>query len=139
MRNAQFGANFHAGLCMTCVAARGIISSSSSGGNLRRSSTNHARPATLDDSLPRRDYQRWKARDIFAGVAVWSFHIITCTLNSEPYVAECIASVREQNYPQVERVFIDGGSTDGMLERIKALDGDVKILENVRGGIASRD
>jgi GT2 family glycosyltransferase len=62
--------------------------------------------------------------------------IITCTLNSEPYVAECIASVREQNYPQVERVFVDGGSTDGMLERIKALDGDVKILENVRGGIA---
>jgi GT2 family glycosyltransferase len=64
------------------------------------------------------------------------FSIITCTLNSEPFIADSIASVRDQQYPHVEHIFVDGGSTDGTLERIKALGGDIKILEDIRGGIA---
>ncbi|MFV0298899.1 MAG: glycosyltransferase family 2 protein [Hyphomicrobiaceae bacterium] len=64
------------------------------------------------------------------------FSIVTCTWNSEPLVAEAITSIRDQDYPNVEHIFVDGGSTDGTLERIKALDGDVKVLENVKGGIS---
>jgi glycosyltransferase involved in cell wall biosynthesis len=62
--------------------------------------------------------------------------VITCSWNSEPFVADCIASVLVQDYPHFEIVFVDGGSTDGTLERIKALAGPIKILEDVRGGIS---
>ncbi|MDX2154910.1 MAG: glycosyltransferase family 2 protein [Hyphomicrobiaceae bacterium] len=62
--------------------------------------------------------------------------IITCTWNSEPFVADSIASVSAQEYPHVERIFVDGGSTDGTLERLRAVPGEVRVLEGVRGGIA---
>jgi glycosyltransferase involved in cell wall biosynthesis len=62
--------------------------------------------------------------------------VITCGWNSEPFVADCIASVFAQDYQHFELVFVDGGSTDGTLERIKTLDGPIKLLEDVRGGIS---
>jgi GT2 family glycosyltransferase len=62
--------------------------------------------------------------------------IITCTWNSEPWLRECIDSVRAQDHPDIEQVFVDGGSNDGTLERIQALDGDVKLLTGIRGGIS---
>jgi glycosyltransferase involved in cell wall biosynthesis len=62
--------------------------------------------------------------------------IVTCTWNSEPYLDESMASVSIQDYPYIERIFVDGGSTDGTLERIRAVTGDVKILTDVRGGIS---
>jgi glycosyltransferase involved in cell wall biosynthesis len=62
--------------------------------------------------------------------------IVTCTWNSESYLAESMASVDRQDYPKIERIFVDGGSTDGTLERIRAVTGDVKILNGVRGGIS---
>lgn len=39
--------------------------------------------------------------------------IVTCTLNSEKYLEESIRSVREQHYPDIEYLFVDGGSTQG--------------------------
>jgi glycosyltransferase involved in cell wall biosynthesis len=66
---------------------------------------------------------------------VLKLSIITCAWNSEPYIAECIDSVRAQDYPNLEHIFVDGGSEDGTLERIKSLRGNIKLLENVRGGI----
>jgi len=65
-----------------------------------------------------------------------SFSIIMCTWNSEPYVAQAVASVLSQDHPNRELIFVDGGSTDGTLERIRALDCKKTILENVKGGIA---
>jgi len=62
--------------------------------------------------------------------------VITCSWNSEPFIADCIASVLSQDYDHFEFVFVDGGSTDGTLERIKVLNGPIKVLENVRGGIS---
>jgi glycosyltransferase involved in cell wall biosynthesis len=64
-----------------------------------------------------------------------TFSIITCTWNSEPYLAQSIASVLAQDYPAVEYIFVDGGSDDGTLERIRAIGRPVRLLQDVRGGI----
>lgn len=64
------------------------------------------------------------------------FSIITCTWNSEPFLKECIDSVLSQDYPNIEHIFVDGGSTDGSLERIKSLSGNIKYVTGITGGIS---
>jgi glycosyltransferase involved in cell wall biosynthesis len=63
--------------------------------------------------------------------------IITCTWNSEPFLAESIASVLGQTHTDVEYIFVDGGSTDGTLERIAAIPRAVTLIRDIRGGIAN--
>lgn len=41
--------------------------------------------------------------------------LITVTKNSERYLEDCLRSVREQDYPDIEHIIIDGASTDGTL------------------------
>lgn len=65
-----------------------------------------------------------------------TFSIITCTWNSARYLGESIASVLAQDYPNVEYIFVDGGSDDGTLEQIRALDRPYRLIENVRGGVS---
>jgi glycosyltransferase involved in cell wall biosynthesis len=64
------------------------------------------------------------------------FSIITCTWNSEPFLADSIASVLAQTYTDIEYIFVDGGSTDGTIERIKAIPRDIVFVTGVRGGIS---
>ena len=45
--------------------------------------------------------------------------IITAIYNSEKYLEECILSVLNQNYPNLEYIILDAGSTDGTVEIIK--------------------
>jgi GT2 family glycosyltransferase len=50
-----------------------------------------------------------------------SFTIVTASLNSERTIAATLASVREQAYEgELEHVVVDGGSTDGTLEIVRA-------------------
>jgi glycosyltransferase involved in cell wall biosynthesis len=49
-----------------------------------------------------------------------SISIVTVTLNSREHIEDTIASVRSQSYPSIEHVIVDGGSTDGTLDVIKA-------------------
>lgn len=42
--------------------------------------------------------------------------IITPVLNGIKYLEECIQSVLNQDYPYIEHVFVDGGSSDGTLD-----------------------
>jgi glycosyltransferase involved in cell wall biosynthesis len=67
--------------------------------------------------------------------------VITCCWNSEPHIAQCIASVQAQQGADIEHVFVDGGSVDGTLARIQAMpgvaDGRVRWVTNVRGGISN--
>lgn len=46
--------------------------------------------------------------------------IITITYNSEEYLADAINSIRNQNYPDLEYIVVDGGSTDGTLDIVKS-------------------
>ena len=63
------------------------------------------------------------------------FSIITCTWNSERYLAATIASVLSQDYQNFEYIFVDGGSTDSTLTQIAAIKRPVRVLNDVRGGI----
>lgn len=45
--------------------------------------------------------------------------IITVSLNSANTIEECIISVVNQSYKNIENIIIDGGSTDGTLDIIK--------------------
>ena len=62
--------------------------------------------------------------------------IITCTWNSFEYLPQSIGSVLNQTYSSAEYIFVDGGSTDGTLDLINTVPGNVKVLHNVRGGIS---
>ena len=64
------------------------------------------------------------------------FSVVTTTWNRLALLRENVASVRSQEFPDLEQIFVDGGSTDGTLEWLRGLTGDVKILERVTGGIA---
>jgi glycosyltransferase involved in cell wall biosynthesis len=62
--------------------------------------------------------------------------VITCTWNSQPFLEQSITSVLSQDITDIEYIFVDGGSVDGTLERIEKVQGNVKVLRNVQGGIA---
>jgi glycosyltransferase involved in cell wall biosynthesis len=64
------------------------------------------------------------------------FSIVTTTWNRIEFLRDAVESVRCQEYTNYEHVFVDGGSNDGTLEFIKGLAGNIKLVENIRGGIA---
>lgn len=45
--------------------------------------------------------------------------VITIVYNNKQFIEDCIKSVKEQSYDNVEHVLIDGGSTDGTLNIIE--------------------
>lgn len=65
------------------------------------------------------------------------FTIITVTYNSAKYLRQTIESVASQSYPNVEYIFVDGGSTDGTLDLIKKYEGKIsKWISEKDGGIS---
>ncbi len=53
--------------------------------------------------------------------------IITISLNSSKTIIDCISSVDEQTYSNIEHIVIDGGSNDGTVE----------IIQNIKGSISA--
>lgn len=60
--------------------------------------------------------------------------IVTASFNSASYIENAIRSVADQNYPNIEHIIVDGGSTDGTLEILKRNSGGlVWVSEPDRG------
>jgi glycosyltransferase involved in cell wall biosynthesis len=62
-----------------------------------------------------------------------SFSIVTPALNGAATIEQTLASVRNQRNVEVEHLVVDGGSTDGTLEILKAEQGVRWISEPDRG------
>ena len=45
--------------------------------------------------------------------------IITAVLNNKGHIEECINSVSKQSYKNIEHIIVDGGSTDGTIDKIQ--------------------
>ena len=52
-----------------------------------------------------------------------SLTVVTPCRNAADVIGGCLASVREQSYPGLEHVVVDGGSDDGTVELLEAADG----------------
>jgi len=61
--------------------------------------------------------------------------MITCVLNSEKYLAECLNSVNNQAYKNIEHLFIDGLSTDSTLKIIHQLSPTAPVYSGKDNGI----
>ena len=62
-----------------------------------------------------------------------SLTIITPCLNAAATLPATLASVRAQRYPGLEHIVVDGGSTDGTLDLLRATEGIRWISEPDRG------
>jgi len=62
-----------------------------------------------------------------------SLTIITPCLNAAATLPATLASVRAQEYPGLEHIVVDGGSTDGTLDVLAAAEGVRWISEPDRG------
>ena len=60
--------------------------------------------------------------------------LVTPTLNADRYLLEALASVRAQQWPDVEHIVMDGGSTDDTLE-ILGRDPAVRVESGADGGL----
>ncbi len=63
--------------------------------------------------------------------------VITPSLNQGAYIGQTLSSVAGQEYPRVEHIVVDGGSTDGTLDVIRSHEGayDMRWLSEPDGGM----
>lgn len=64
-----------------------------------------------------------------------SITVVTPCLNAVDTIAEALESVRSQDYPEVEHLVIDGGSTDGTLEILESAADLRYVSEPDRGRV----
>jgi glycosyltransferase involved in cell wall biosynthesis len=60
--------------------------------------------------------------------------IVTPSLNRGRFIAAAIASVRAQDYPRVEHIVVDGGSTDGTLAVLAAHSSSLRWVSETDAG-----
>lgn len=75
-------------------------------------------------NIPAFSWPLTRAQDLFPPrphqLAEWPrITVVTVSFNQAPYLEETLRSVLDQNYPNLEYLVVDGGSTDGSVEIIK--------------------
>jgi GT2 family glycosyltransferase len=63
--------------------------------------------------------------------------VIIPTYNRWPLVREALESVLAQSYRCFEIVLVDDGSTDGTSEKLREIDGPVRLIAQTNGGVSS--
>lgn len=66
--------------------------------------------------------------------------IIVISCNVENYLEECINSVRNQTYPNIEIILVDDGSVDrsaDICDNFASIDSRVKVVHKQNGGLVS--
>ncbi len=61
--------------------------------------------------------------------------IITAVFNGAETIEDCIKSVLNQTYHNIEHIIIDGGSTDGTVETIKKYTSNPPLPPFIKGGM----
>jgi glycosyltransferase involved in cell wall biosynthesis len=56
--------------------------------------------------------------------------VITVTLNAVKFLEQCIKSVAEQHYPNVEHIILDGGSTDGTIKLLEKFNDKISYWKS---------
>lgn len=62
--------------------------------------------------------------------------VVTPCFNAARFIEETIASVLAQDYPRIEHIVMDGGSTDGTVEILKRYEGRLKWISQPDRGAA---
>lgn len=60
--------------------------------------------------------------------------IITICRNAMPYIKNCVDSILAQDYPHIEFIIQDGGSTDGTLELLACCGDAIKVVSQPDNG-----
>jgi glycosyltransferase involved in cell wall biosynthesis len=58
--------------------------------------------------------------------------VITAVFNGERYLEQCLESVANQDYPNVEHIVIDGGSDDGTLQILEEFSARIAFWKSER-------
>lgn len=56
--------------------------------------------------------------------------VITAVFNGHEHIAACIESVLSQDYPNVEHIILDGGSTDGTVRILRGYNGRIAFWKS---------
>ena len=56
--------------------------------------------------------------------------VVTAVYNAQPYIAGCLESVLRQDYPNIEHIVMDGGSTDGTVDVLREYDDRIALWKS---------
>ena len=63
-----------------------------------------------------------------------SISVVIANFNYERYVGQAIESALALDWPSVEVIVVDDGSTDGSLERIRSFEGRIRVIAQANAG-----
>jgi len=62
--------------------------------------------------------------------------VIIPSYNYLKYISNCIKSVQSQDYPNIELIIVDDGSTDGSFEFLQELNSKIKVIHQSNQGVS---